>query len=494
MRSATRAITLASIVVLLAAGCSSTPNASTTTTAPTAAATAGPTAAPATPAATATPTAAPSAAPTASATAAPEASGVPIPTDTTPVTIDWWVNPAFQNAPGVEDLTKEFGDWERYQADQFAAMHPNVTINIQVVPYQDFTVKLSAAFQAGLPPDIMRTGWQRQTSVLYEVPDEYEDLSLLVPDAYARLTDYFKGISHINGVVKLLPFTGGSVSGIAVNTGILKEIGVDYPEDGIWTREDFENICAKAVKPNERWCVAMQVANPTLEPLGFFWAGGAQYLNPDLTEVVINSPEGVETLDWLVSLKTKGWLLPGESTATYSDDSAAFRDGTVVFAVGWGYVSSIPFFDTLGPAPAGWEFNLLPYPQKSGVKNGGMTLQPSGFAVTKQSDPLKKAWIAAFLDYVMSPEYLAQYQVAGSAVPVVDNPPPATGPYADVLNRQAKWVETLGLNDLAVSAHNFSKLVTSFFPEMQAAFLGKKSAKQALDDYTASGNAFLKAP
>jgi len=136
----------------------------------------------------------------------------------------------------------------------------------------------------------------------------------------------------------------------------------------------------------------------------------------------------------------------------------------------------------------------LPYPQKQGVVNGGMTLQPGGFAVTKQTDPNKKAWVAAFLDYLLSPEYMAQYTVAGSAVPTTTNPPPASGPYAEVLDRQAKWVAAMGLNDLGVAAHNFSKLVTTFFPEMQAAFLGKKTGKQALDDYTKQGNALLKAP
>jgi ABC-type glycerol-3-phosphate transport system substrate-binding protein len=123
-----------------------------------------------------------------------------------------------------------------------------------------------------------------------------------------------------------------------------------------------------------------------------------------------------------------------------------------------------------------------------------MTLQPSAFAVTLQDDPVKKAWIAAFLDSLLTPEVLAQYQIAGSAVPVVPDPPPATGPYAEVLDRQAQWVAALGLNDLGVAAHNFSNLVTSFYPEIQAAFLGQKTAQQALDDYTAQGNEFLHAP
>jgi multiple sugar transport system substrate-binding protein len=516
MKGFQRALALASAIAVVVGACASPAATTAPTTAPaaTAAATVAPTAAPtaaptqapsATAVATAAPTTsapasvAPTAATTAAATAAQSAAasasgGVPIPTDTSPVTIEWWVDPAYQKAPGVESLSTNFGDWERYQADQFIKLHPNVTINIQVVPYQDFTVKLSTAFQGNTPPDMMRTGWQRQTSVLYEVPEEYEDLQALVPDAYARLTDYFKKIGLIDGVFKLYPYNGGAVSGIGVNTGILKEIGVTYPEDGIWTREQFDDICAKVIKPNERWCVAMQVANPTLEPLGFFWAGGAQYLNPELTEVLLNSPAGLETMDWMLSWKQKGWLLPGESTATYDDDSAAFRDGKVAFAVGYGYVSYIPYWETLGPAPAGWAFEPLPYPQKQGVVNGGMTTQPAGFSVTKQSDPNKKAWVAAFLDYLLSPDYMAQYTVAASAIPTTTNPPPASGPFAEVLDRQAKWVSAMGLNDLGVAAHNFSKLVTTFFPEMQAAFLGKKTGKQALDDYTKQGNALLKAP
>jgi multiple sugar transport system substrate-binding protein len=302
-----------------------------------------------------------------------------------------------------------------------------------------------------------------------------------------------KNLGQINGAFKLYPYTG-SVGGIGVNRGILDQVGEKYPDDGVYTQADFERICAKVVIPNQRWCVAGQVANPTLEPLGFFWAGGAQYLNPDRSKVVINSPAGVDVLNWMLSLKQKGYWYPGETTAQYSDDATALRQGKVAFAVGYGYISTKDYMDTLGPAVAGYNFDILPYPQKQGVVNGGMSFNPSGFSVTKQSDPNKLAWIAAFLDYLLSPDYMTQYEVAGSGVPVVQNPPNATGRLADLMNKQAGWINHFGLNDEGFAAHNFSKLVTDFFPEIQAAFLGSKTAQQALDDYTTKGNADLAAP
>jgi multiple sugar transport system substrate-binding protein len=393
----------------------------------------------------------------------------------------------------VENLTKNPGDWEAYQAQQFMKLYPNVTINTQLVANSDLTTKLTAAFSANQQPDIIRGGWQPQQAVVNSVPDQYEDLSKLVPDAYARLTPYFQQLGTSNGALTFYPFKA-YVGGLGVNRGLLTQVGVTFPESGVWTREDFEAACAKVVIPGKRWCVAMQVANPTLEPLGWFWSSGAEFLNADHTQVLLNSPAGVDALTWLISLKDKGYLFPGETTAQYQDDPQALVDGKVAFAVGQGYVSSSSYLATLGSPTPGFQFDTLPYAQKDGIKNGGLAVLPGAFTVTKQTDPNKKAWVAAFLDYLVSAQYMSQYQEAVGGIPIINNAPPVGGQYAEMLARQNQYVATLGLNDEGFQAKNFSKLVTDFYPALQAAFLGTKTPQQALDDYVKQGNADLTGP
>jgi raffinose/stachyose/melibiose transport system substrate-binding protein len=79
-----------------------------------------------------------------------EESGViaePTATVAKPVTIEWW---------HIQTTDPGKTMWQKY-ANDYVALHPNVTINITVLENQSFKDKLTTVMQSGNPPDIFQS-------------------------------------------------------------------------------------------------------------------------------------------------------------------------------------------------------------------------------------------------------------------------------------------------------------------------------------------------
>jgi len=80
----------------------------------------------------------------------------PTPAHTSPVTLVYWSDPRFTLMKGKEDITQEIGDYERLLAEEFMKMHPNVTIEVDALAWEDLTTKVTAAIAADSPPDVLK--------------------------------------------------------------------------------------------------------------------------------------------------------------------------------------------------------------------------------------------------------------------------------------------------------------------------------------------------
>ncbi len=203
----------------------------------------GSTAAPAAPDAAA-PTAAP-AAPAAAATAAPAA---PAASDK-PVTLVYWVTPEIKDVAGMEEQTKEFGDYEKIQAAEYMKLHPNVTIEVQSLSAEDLTKKVTAAIASGTPPDLLKDYVGRTSGYAYQ--GLLEDFLPALPKE--ELDDYDPGFIKmytINGQLHGLPLYAWTVH-LVVNRAIWEEAGkadlLPAEGEGSWTYDEFLS------RPCRRW-------------------------------------------------------------------------------------------------------------------------------------------------------------------------------------------------------------------------------------------------
>ena len=224
MRKTVLAILLMVSLVLVACGPAQAP----ATTAPAPAAV---------PAATTAP--APAAVPAATTAPAPTAA----PATGQKVEVIWYVR---------SDASEQ--NWENTVAiPGFEATHPNIKVNLVVVPWADFDTKMQTMIAAGTPPDIW-SQWGPSGFQDYVKRGLVADLTPYIQKDNFDLTDFVPSVLDIykvNGKVMGLPIlTTGSF--IFYNKDLFDAAGVAYPttnwDDTSWTWDAFLEKCKAMTK------------------------------------------------------------------------------------------------------------------------------------------------------------------------------------------------------------------------------------------------------
>src|SRR3954469_4535485 len=98
--------------------------------------------------------AAPAGTPSAAASAAPAGSGAASPAAAA-VEITWYVPPIFQYQFDGKTLQTDPAQWPEQAATAFHASHPNITVKPQVIPWDVWAQRRTAALTEGPAPDVM---------------------------------------------------------------------------------------------------------------------------------------------------------------------------------------------------------------------------------------------------------------------------------------------------------------------------------------------------
>ena len=444
----------------------------------------------------ATPAPAATKAPEAAATKASEATATEAPAaEEEKVTIVYWADPRFQYVKGMEDQTQEVGDYEKILAQQFMDLHPNVTVEVETLQWNELSTKVAAAIAAGSPPDVLkdylgRTSAYANQGLLEPLQDaipkeEYDDYLPSLVDLYT-----------INGDLHGLPLFFW-VTHLIGNTTIAKDAGAEdlLPDDsGTWTFDQFEQALAAQAIPDKRWPLAMQVSSEQgdYNTLGYFWGMGAKlYENGDYTHTALNSPEGVAALTKLVEWYNKGYIIPGVTTISNNDLlSAMYQGQSAITGGGLGLLPVVEAAQKEGKLTVDWDPYIAAFPHADGVNSAGLAAGPTGVVVFKQKDPAKRKWAIEFARFLASPELEEQYAINANQFPSrksVGNPFEGDPKFTKV----AEWIDKYGVEDMGLSSPTYSEVRVLLQPELQAAFLGKKTPEQALADYEKAANEVL---
>lgn len=411
------------------------------------------------------------------------------------VTIVYWADPRFQFIKGMEDQTQEIGDYEKILADRFMEMHPNVTVEVETLQWEELSTKVAAAIAAGAPPDVLkdylgRTSAYANQGLLEPLQDaipqeEYDDYLPSLIDLYT-----------INGDLHGLPLFFW-VTHMVGNKTIAMEAGAEDfmpDESGTWTFDQFEQALAAQAIPDERWPLAMQVASEQgdYNTLGYFWGMGAKlYENGDYTHTALNSPEGVAALTKLVDWYNNGYIIPGVTTISNNDLLNALYQGQS--AITGGGLSLLPVVEDAqqqGKVTVEWDPYIATFPHAEGVQSGGMAAGPTGAVVFKQDDPVKRKWAIEFARFLASPDLQLEYAVNSNQFPSrksVGNPFEGDPNFTQV----NAWIQEYGVEDMGLSSPTYAEVRVLLQPELQAAFLGKKTPEEALASYEEAANAVL---
>lgn len=315
-----------------------------------------------------------------------------------PVTIEWWTVPS-------EEYSEEA---QVALARAFEESHPNIKVNVTVLPESGFTEKMTAALGAGQgAPDVAffwDTNWYPQALDLRPYIEKTNfDTSIYFPS-------FWKTRALWGDVVVGLPL-GVGANFVMYNKDVFDEMGVAYPTSEL-TTDEWNALVTEVNDPDKkRWG-----GDRPRGPFRAIWYNyGARPFSDDNMTVdgYLNSPESVAAYTWLWDLVNTG------ATPTPADLEVLGTEGTGpvdLFLAGRLAMATLNQGHLLNAIEAGTNFGVIPEPQVSGNQRwvNAWSLTASIWKGTEHPD---EAW--EFLKYWVGPEGQEFLMLNGNLFPSI---------------------------------------------------------------------------
>ena len=317
-----------------------------------------------------------------------------------------------------------------------------------------------------------------------EEANHVADLGPLIEAWKFDLNDIPKALLEeysLKGVLYGLPVFGHTVYMIAYNKDIFDKAGVAYPPR-YWTWDDFLETAKKVTMDENRdgepeiWGTDLDIINPA-RLLPYLWSWGADFYNyPELNKCTLNSPQAVEAIQWALDLIRVHKVAPPPEMGA-ADLGITFPGGKV--AMSW--VGSGSWVDPKDPTKFAWGFKwgLTDPPKKVETRS---LIHSTGMSIARTSKYRDAAW--QFLQFLMSPESQIFYsQRAGKISALI-----SVGAKYAFANLPPEDLQVV--NDVIGYAWSRVHWRTPIWhksasgtqvPEMQKAWLGQQTVKEALD-------------
>ncbi|GAA4533510.1 sugar ABC transporter substrate-binding protein [Amycolatopsis samaneae] len=370
-------------------------------------------------------------------------------------TVDMWVYPV------INDKNQHTQFWDK-QIAAFQAKYPKIKVKAEVFPWANRDTALQTAIAARKGPD-----------VAYLIPDQIPKyatsiapvddlLSPQVKESYLpNVRESVTMNGHLMGVPVLV-----SANPLMCDKKAFAAIG-NPPFPKTW-----DELLALAPRFKEAGIYATNYyggadasLNQSFYPV--LWQAGGQVFGKDGRSVAFNDQSGVDALTFVKKLADGGYVDKEQITTTPASlEQTALAQNKV--ACTW---QNVP-----ADVKSFWGKEnieiLPPLSQKSPVGYG--TVGTLSVLQGAKSKPAAALW----LSWVAQPEVIKAYDVAsGYYSPQKDS----GGLYPDdpVQTAMEKTVPTMTVGQLNPKSRDVMGVLN---PEIQAALLGKKSPKQALDD------------
>jgi multiple sugar transport system substrate-binding protein len=250
--------------------------------------------------------------------------------DTEGVTLVYW---ALDGENGDNNLV-------RGVIDPFKEARPEITIDMQEIPWDGYYEKYQTLSAAGQAPDIafVSAAWIQDFArfgIALNLDPFIEKTGAFGPDAEDELfLSTLEGLRYPKGgSLYAVPYEWVTIC-FYYNKAIFDAAGESYPTND-WTYDDVLNVGQRLTKRN----------GDTVEQFGFIshWdysildsglhANGGNILNEDYTESVLDSPQNLETIQWWVDLIQEHGIAPLPAEFTDGGPVDFFVSGRVAMAI-----------------------------------------------------------------------------------------------------------------------------------------------------------------
>lgn len=207
----------------------------------------------------------------------------------------------------------------------FEAQNPNIKVNIQTIGYGDYFVRLMTSVVAGTAPDAFELNFENFAA--------YAMKGTIMPlEELMEKTGFDTSVSDPNALAAFrsdgkqygLPFSFSNVI-VLYNKDLFDQANVPYPNSD-WTWADQLDAAIKIRALGEDIFGIFQ-------PIQFheFYKvvrqNGGRLFNADMTKFTVNTPENVETLQYMVDRVQKYNVMPTEEQLSGMGDWDLFAAG-----------------------------------------------------------------------------------------------------------------------------------------------------------------------
>jgi len=358
--------------------------------------------------------------------------------------------------------------------EPFEKANPNIKIKYEALDWDSTLEKLNVVLTGGTPPDVV-------TVDMTWIP-RFASLG-----AFTDLKPLSGG--KLNGVAWDQAYTAGALEAITFNDQIVAAL-YDFDVYALYYRSDlFEQ---KGLQPPKTWDELVTVAQKLAEgdkylyqwlPETFhgsqwIYENGGNLLSPDNKQVIFNSPEAVEAIQFYTDL-----LLRYKVGINWTDDQGeriqGLKDGRIAMFSDGPYNMGI--IKSAAPEMAGkWKVAVHPYNKQPGSYLGGTGLAIPGNAAHKEA-----AW--KFVEFAMTTEnQIGVFKYAGAApalTAALESPEVnAADPFFGGQKVFDVFLEAMKTAHHFPYVDQWSEIDTLFSTAMEQIGLQQKSVQEALNE------------
>jgi multiple sugar transport system substrate-binding protein len=358
---------------------------------------------------------------------------------------------------------------------RFMAQHPSIQVKFEPVP--EYATKLQTDLAAGsaadvfyvdslLAPDLMKRDLLLALDPLIERDKVDPD------DFYPPLLGAFQWQGKTYGLPK-----DWSCLALVWNLERAREVGIDG------SPATWDELGAAAARLTRGTQVFGAVTPPELPRLGaFIYQAGGQLISDDRTRMALNSPAGLQALDFYYGLYRDGHATtPADTGTQWPGDTFAKGRAALVFEGNWIF----PFLKKDAPN-LGFGIAELP----AGPKGKGTFAFTVSYSVNAKSQHPEAAW--TLVRYLTGPDGMRKWTSLGLAMPARKS-------------LEAEWAAQFKEREPFLKAATYAhpwqlgpggqeindKVAT---PALQAVFAGTMSPREALAEIERRGNEILAKP
>ncbi len=392
--------------------------------------------------------------------------------ETTPVTIRVMTFFAYDN-PEVETAVVE----------AFEKQHPEINVELELVPFMDIFTKYKTQAAGGTAPDVI--------SMNFENLRQFATLGAMEPlnDYIARdnydMSIYFENTVNMHTVDKVtygLPATFSDVV-LYYNKTMFDNAGLSYP-DSSWDWAKMVEVAKQFTKDED--------GDGLTDVYGYGQAWWPMYLflhntnvlTPDNTQCALNTPEGLQAIQALVDLQSKDGVAANKEALASQGDWDRFVAGKLAMYPAGPWAVK-PFNDSIKD----FEWDITDHP-KGTVQ--GTFLYSNSYAISSGSAAKDAAW--EFIKFATGPEGSTIRQQGQFEISSVKS-------VADSIFIESMKGQSPAHPEFFMSATSYGQklpdhprlqeILDAIQPELDLAYTGDKTVEEAMNAACEAVNAIL---